>query len=314
MIAALALLLGAVSASVAVPAFLRRADTTRLDPVVLLVGWLLSMVGVLAATAAGITLVLIPDHGPATSLLTLLHGCWMSVSHGATPRIEELVGLLATLVFVVLISRFPVIAVRTARRRRHAARDHVVTLSLGARREDSTLWLDHDRPLAFSIAGSPGVIVATEGLVRHLSPSEVRAVLAHEQAHLRGRHHRLVMWVDALAAALPFVPLFRQAPGAVRELVEVAADVSAVRSCGLEAVHSALIQVSADGAPSGSLAMANDGVDIRLARLRLGTQPAGRVRQTLSCGLAGAAAVALPIWTGIWVLVGFALVSCPIFG
>ncbi|MBP2325014.1 Zn-dependent protease with chaperone function [Kibdelosporangium banguiense] len=314
MIAALALLVGAFAAGVVVPAVLRRADTARLDPVVLLVGWLLSIVGVLAAAAAGVALFLIPNHSPATNMLALLHKCWMSVAHGATPRIEEIIGLLAAVVFLAVVSRFPVIAIRTARRRKRIAQDHLAVLSLAARRDDGMLWLEHDRPLAFSLAGRPGVVVATEGLTRHLSPGEVRAVLAHEHAHLRGRHHLLITCVDALAAALPVVPLFRQAPAAVRVLVEMAADVAAIRACGHADVHAALVGVSADGAPSGALAMARDAVDVRLARLRSGTRPAGRVRQTLSCGLTAAAAVALPIWVGVWILVGVALVSCPVFG
>nr|WP_248782549.1 M48 family metalloprotease [Lentzea albidocapillata] len=92
-------------------------------------------------------------------------------------------------------------------------------LRLAGRREPGahpTVWLDHDRPLAFSLPGKPGLVVATEGLRRHLTPEEVDAVLDHERAHLNGRHHLLVAAADAVAAALPILPLFKRAASSIR--------------------------------------------------------------------------------------------------
>jgi hypothetical protein len=54
MTAALALLLGALVAGRLAPALLGRADLTRVDPLAVLTGWLLSAAGVLAATVAGV--------------------------------------------------------------------------------------------------------------------------------------------------------------------------------------------------------------------------------------------------------------------
>ncbi|MCE7004582.1 M56 family metallopeptidase [Kibdelosporangium philippinense] len=313
MISAFALLAGAMAVGLLLPGVLRRLHRTMVDPRVLLSAWLLSIVGVLSGVAIAVILLLIPDHRPASNLLTLIHQCWITVSHGATPRVEEFVGVLGGLAFLGVALRFAVIAAQTVRRRSRASQKHLTTLRIAARVDGGTLWLDHDRPLAFSLGGPVPAIVATEGLNRYLSSAEVAAVLEHERAHLRGRHHLLITWVDALAVAIPFVRLFRQAPAAVRELVELAADVAAVRACGADTVHSALIGVCRDGSPTDALAMARDGVELRLARLCGGIAPAGRIRTNLACGLTAAAAVALPIWTGIWVLLSIALVSCPIF-
>jgi Zn-dependent protease with chaperone function len=172
------------------------------------------------------------------------------------------------------------------------------------------LWLAHERPLAFSMAGRPGVVVATEGLTRHLGDQAVAAVLAHERAHLAGRHHVLVAVADAVRAALPFVPLFKRAPQAIRELVELAADVAAVRTCGPAAVRTALLAVARHGAPSTSLAMAQDAVDLRLARLHHGTRVPGTLRRIVSCGLTGATVLSLPLLTGIGLLLGSMLITC----
>jgi Zn-dependent protease with chaperone function len=162
------------------------------------------------------------------------------------------------------------------------------------------------------MAGRPGTVVATEGLTRHLDPAAVAAVLAHEKAHLSGRHHLLVAIADAVCATLPFVPLFRQAPRAIRDLVELAADVVAARDCGPAAVRTALLKVTGHGAPSTSLAMAQDAVGLRLARLQHGSRPPGRLRRTVSCGLAGLTAAVLPFLAGTGLLLCIAIITCPL--
>ncbi len=72
------------------------------------------------------------------------------------------------------------------------------------------------------------------------APRVVDAVLAHERAHVRGRHHLAVALAVAAADALPRVPLCRAAPGAVGVLCELAADAAAVRRHGPAAVRAAL--------------------------------------------------------------------------
>lgn len=315
MTVAVALLAGALAAGWFVPGLLRRMDLRRRDPLLLIVAWLISMAGVVLTAAAGVLLLLAPGHGGATSLLAVIHRCWSALQHGSPPRVEELAGLLGLALIGAFTTRFVVVAIRSARRRARKRRENLSVLRLTARKETGppdTLWLAHDRPLAFSMAGRPGVVVATEGLTRHLDDRAVTAVLTHEQAHLAGRHHLLVATADALRAALPFVPLFGQAPRAIRELAELAADTAAVRRCGPAAVRTALLKVSSHGAPSTSLAMAQEAVDLRLARLRHGSIPPGKLRRAISCGVTGMTAATLPFLTGSTLLLGIALVSCPL--
>ncbi|CAM5278534.1 hypothetical protein SXANM310S_03068 [Streptomyces xanthochromogenes] len=61
--------------------------------------------------------------------------------------------------------------------------------------------LDDDAPLAFALPGAPGRIVVSRGMLRRLGNEERAALLAHERAHLRGRHH-LFLGLWQLAAAL----------------------------------------------------------------------------------------------------------------
>ncbi|MEU6318519.1 M56 family metallopeptidase [Streptomyces sp. NPDC047009] len=66
--------------------------------------------------------------------------------------------------------------------------------------------LDDDTPHAFALPGAPGRIVVSRGMLRCLGDAEREALLAHERAHLRGRHH-LFQTVWRLAAAVN--PLLR---------------------------------------------------------------------------------------------------------
>ncbi|NUT96264.1 MAG: M56 family metallopeptidase, partial [Saccharothrix sp.] len=213
-----------------------------------------------------------------------------------------------------LLVRLAVVSGRAARRRARVRREHLATLRVAARKEPgspSTLWLDHDEPLAFCLAGTPGVVVATEGLHRHLTGDQVTAVLVHERAHLAGRHHPLIAVSEAISTVLPFLPLFRHGPGAVKALVELAADEAAVRACGVDAVRAALLRVSRHGGAAGSaLAMGRDAVEVRLERL---ARP-GRRRHPLVNGLAclatGTAAVVLPAFCAVGGLLVLTAVGC----
>ncbi|MFL6121530.1 M56 family metallopeptidase [Actinophytocola sp.] len=315
MTAALALLVGAIIAGWLIPAVLHRVDLRRRDPLWLIVAWLVSAAGALLAATAGVVLLLLPGHVPGAPLLAVVHRCWSAVQHGSPPRVEEFVGLVGVVLLVAFTVRLAVVSVRGHRKRCSKRQENLAVLRLVARpvtNPSGILWLAHDEPLAFSMAGRPGTVVATEGLTRHLDPAAVAAVLAHERAHLNGRHHLLVAIADAIRVTLPFVPLFRQAPRAIRELVELAADIVAARDCGSAAVRTALLKVTGHGTPSTSLAMAQDAVDLRLARLQHDSRPPGRLRRTVSCGLAGLTAAVLPFLTGTGLLLGIAIITCPL--
>jgi hypothetical protein len=59
-----------------------------------------------------------------------------------------------------------------------------------------------DRPVAYAQTGHGGGVVVSTGMLAALAPDERRALLAHEQAHLRHRHDRFLV-VGTLAAGLP---------------------------------------------------------------------------------------------------------------
>ncbi|MFH9225482.1 M56 family metallopeptidase [Streptomyces lydicus] len=92
-----------------------------------------------------------------------------------------------------------------------AARRHLRAL-LWARRDCKRLpggelaVIDDPRPEAYALPGTPGRIVVSRGMLRALGDAERQALLAHERAHLRHRHHAFqITW--RLAAAVN--PLLR---------------------------------------------------------------------------------------------------------
>lgn len=305
MTGALALLVGALAAAELVPAVLGRVDVRRRDPLPLIVAWVLSMAGLFLAALAGTVLLFLPTHEPGDSVVAGVHGCWAAMRHGYSPRVEELAGTSAVVIVLAFSYQFASRCWRESHRRSHLRARHLAMLRLAAWMDgesQTTLWLAHHRPLAFSLPGRPGVVVATEGLAEHLPTDAVAAVLEHERAHLRGRHHLLVAITDVLATVFSFLRLFREAPAAIRQLVEIAADISAVRSCGVDAMRSALTTVTGHGIPRVALAMGQDGVDARLDRLNATLPAPNRLGRTAICVLAGSTGLLLPFLAGYGLL------------
>jgi Zn-dependent protease with chaperone function len=311
MTVAAALLLGAGLAAWVAPHRLRGLTAAGAHPRVALVAWLASVVSVVVTIALAVAALLLPDHG--SGAFGAVHHCLVPLLHGSSPRVEALSGAVGSLLLAGLVARLGVVSVRGARRRARSRREHLAVLRIAGRHEPgspSTLWLEHDEPLAFSLAGRPGVVVATDGLADRLTSAQLRAVLAHERAHLTGRHHLVVAAGDAVATVLPFLPLFRRTPAVVRELVELAADATAVRACGVDAVRGALLRVTGFGTPGSALAMSRDAVEARLASLPEEDRPVRPARTVLSCGLAGFSAMVLPPLVAVGGLLALAVVVC----
>jgi Zn-dependent protease with chaperone function len=295
---ALILTLGALLVAWTAPRLLDYRLHTGADPQTLLVTWIALVGGTLLSLTTAVSLVLLPDHGPARHVMTLVHHSWAALSHGSVLRIDEVAELLSVVLVVIAVMRCSGGVLRHAQQRRTLHRKHldlVRILTGGGPTPGSTLWLDVPQSMAYSVAGRPALIVASEGLRRQLPRDAVAAVLEHERAHIRGRHHLIVAIAEALAVTLPRLPLMRRSPSLVRALVELSADSIAARSHSPEAVRTALLGMSGGPTPAHALGMATpDGIALRLAALSSGRSEHSRLRRALHCGLAGTIAVLLP--------------------
>ena len=127
--------------------------------------------------------------------------------------------------------------------------------------------LDHDVPVAYCLPGLRPRLVLSRGTLALLSLDELRAVLAHEQAHLEQRHDLVVLPFAALAATLPRFPPVLTARREVGLLVELLADDRAAQAHDGACLAAALWKIGTGQAPAGAFGIAGQDVLLRARRL-----------------------------------------------
>lgn len=264
--------------------------------------WLAALASV--AASGGIALgVLVRTAWAAWPRLTLAV-CREVAGNACTPTVYR--GMLDALAAVALAAVAVLAAAVTAwrygnrvRRSRRGTLDHGRAARIVGRPLPGTgaVLLDDPRPAAYCAAGT---IVVTAGAVRLLDPAQLAAVLAHERAHLSGRHHAVTLLVRALAAVFPGVPLLCRAPGEVARLLEMAADDAALRRSDRPVLITALVAIATgepvpglDPVPRGALAAAAYAVQSRVERL-LAPAP-GRSRAARYAAALASVALALAV-------------------
>jgi Zn-dependent protease with chaperone function len=169
---------------------------------------------------------------------------------------------------------------RSVQRGQRQTRAHAEVARIAGRRlpgVSAAVVLDAAQRAAYCVPGRPGTIVLTSGALAVLDPEQLTAVLAHERAHLAGRHHLLIALTRALAASFPAVPLFTHGPAEVARLAEMRADDAAARCSGRPALITALLAMGTGAAvPATALAATACAVAARVQRL---LEPPRRARR-----------------------------------
>jgi Zn-dependent protease with chaperone function len=273
-----------------------------------LAAWLSAMAGALGAAALAVALIIAAAAaGWPTLTRALCHGV---AGTECTPQVYRSALYSAGLAILAVLLVFAGLAAlwRYGRRTQRAVtrtRLHARAALMAGRELAGTgaVVLDDPRPVAYCVAGRPAAIVVSSGALAVLDTPQLAAVLAHERAHLSGRHHVLATITRGLAAALPGVPLFTQGADEVARLAELAADDTAARSVGRPVLAAALLSI-ATGAPvpgttarhgaspaaKGTLAAAALAVPTRVERL---LDPPGRRAATAAGLLLALVSVAL---------------------
>jgi len=167
------------------------------------------------------------------------------------------------------------VAFRTSRRRRELRRRLALT---GHDRSAGVAILDSPDPKAYCLPGEGGLIVVTSAAVKLLDESGLAAVLAHERAHLVGRHHLLMTLAQIGRRALVWLPLFSRLPDRIGHLVELAADDAATRRTPRLILARTLFELAASRTPGEALAATGGDTVARIERLLdtpTGPGPAG---------------------------------------
>jgi Zn-dependent protease with chaperone function len=134
---------------------------------------------------------------------------------GAHVSADPVVSLLAGIWMMVAVVR----VIGLARRYRSGRDAHAVPLAT----------IDTPEPFAYVMPGGSNTIVLSSGLLDRLSRSEIDVVVAHEAAHARFRHDRLLFVGYVATATLPLLYPIRRW---LEFSLERVADESAVMSCG----------------------------------------------------------------------------------
>ncbi|GHJ97157.1 hypothetical protein SNE510_66760 [Streptomyces sp. NE5-10] len=154
-------------------------------------------------------------------------------------------------------------------RARRARRQHAGVLRLIGRYDPElrAVVLDHARPAVYCLPGRSRRVVVSSGAVDTLTPAQLAAALAHERAHIAGRHHLLVAAAEAFGTLFRRLPLARHGSSAVPLLLEMAADDRALRRCTRDALATALYALAAGRAPRSAFAAGGPSAALRMRRI-----------------------------------------------
>jgi Zn-dependent protease with chaperone function len=252
------------------PPLLSRLTRDGLNPRFGVVAWLTAIAAVLVAWVAAIVVVIVESTGelpnsPAVVVCLELLGLPEHVANPGWLSLLLVVGAGVGVVTVVAIKTG-----RSALELRSRSRDHASAARIiGApTKRPDVFVVTAERPAAYCVVGRPNAIVITSAAVDELDGRQLNAVLAHEVAHISGRHHQLLMLVRALAGTLSWLPLFTRGADAIADLLEMCADDTAARRHGRGVLVAGMIKLAgpATGRAAG-LAVGANAVVIRANRL-----------------------------------------------
>lgn len=297
------LVIGTLVATTAPRVLAGRADLRR-TPRLGVVLWLVALVGIVVAWGVGATLLL------ADALRTIIGSTAGSVLCNGplavlcarpmdlTPaRATVAITIAAGGAAAVILVRHMIRVGGWLLRARRAHNDHLDMLRLLGRPApglgEGAVVLDAPERAVYCVSG--GTVVVTTGALKALTGAELAAVLAHERAHLRGRHHVVLAMVRAFATAVPAPALFSTAKAEIGTLLEMAADDTAARRHSRRALLSALLTMVGGPIPSAALGAADTATLERATRLAHADPTPSRRR--LATAATAALPVALPLLT-----------------
>ncbi|MEH1130583.1 M56 family metallopeptidase [Micromonospora sp. CPCC 206061] len=261
------LLLGsAVALAVAAPAWLLRAGWTNRAPRLGVLAWHTAAATLVVCVIAAAQIMIMPWHQADDAICMVWRLCLDALvgAHGRAAQVMAWTGAAVLLAVTIRIAVAGVqLARAAARRRRHTA---LVRLIGHHRADIGATVVDHPDSAVYLIPGRSREVVVTTGAISRLDREELAAVLAHERAHARGRHHLSLMVAVLLCRAFP-AAVFRHAERQIHRLVELCADEQACRHHSRLVLARALVALATPASPPGMLAAAGGDALERVHRL-----------------------------------------------
>ncbi|MEU6416087.1 M56 family metallopeptidase [Streptomyces spiralis] len=233
--------------------------------------WALACAALVTAGGWAGSLALLAFTGIAQIPQVAAEGHWSVAALRAEDPVYVVVAAVSALVLVACAASLCAAAFRQARQVIRARRE-----CAGLRGDTELAVLDDDVPLAFALPGAPGRIVVSRGMLTCLGSGERAALLAHERAHLRGRHH-LFLGLWQLTAAVN--PLLRPLADTGAFVLERWADEEAAAHVGDRAIVARAVAraaLASAGASRPALLAATGGEVPQRVRALLAPPPARR--------------------------------------
>jgi beta-lactamase regulating signal transducer with metallopeptidase domain len=255
------------------PPVLRRLTHTGDSPRLGVAAWMTAIASVLVSWAAAtmFTLADLVHHWnhPGSVLahcLATLRG--LAVGKAGTALQLGLLVLVGLGAVAVTISAARL--VRMLMRMRNQTHGHASAVHLVGRRQTGldAVIIDAPEPAAYCIAGRPHAVVITSAALATLTKPQLEAILAHERAHLDGRHPEIVAVARSLAKTFPGLRLMAEGAHHISRLLEMCADDAAAREHGRQPILDGILALTgATPVPSGAMGAAGIAVLDRAERL-----------------------------------------------
>jgi beta-lactamase regulating signal transducer with metallopeptidase domain len=256
------------------PALLSRLTSPGCGARLGLAAWLTAMVSVLVSAAVALEFLVTAAIAGWSRLAEAV--CRSVAGHACAPTVYQnavfelslgAIAIVAALAAGVLGWRYG----RSVQRAQRQSREHAEVARITGRGlpgENAAVVVEAPEPVAYCVSGRPATIVVSSGALALLDPGQLAAVLAHERAHLAGRHHLLIALSRGLAAVFPAVPLFARGAENVARLAEMCADDAAARDSGKRPLIAALLAMATGvSVPTSALGAMACAVTARLERL-----------------------------------------------
>lgn len=297
-VAAALLLYVAVVLSIG-PRLLVRLTADGGAPRLSIAAWLTAIVTVLGCSVTAVALLLIEAAGHWDSPDALLASCLerlyaILAGHAGWPARS-----VASVAVAIAVGSFVAICVRIgralSRMRTHTFAHADAVRMVGKSSGRDVVFIEASEPAAYCVAGRPPAIVVTTAALAALDEAQLAAVVAHERAHLDGRHAYVVAAMRGLTSALPKIGLFTKAATYISALLEMCADDAAARRHGRQPLLAGLLALSGANTPAHGLAAAAVAVLVRAERLSDPPRGLAQIQARLTLSGAVAAMAATPV-------------------
>jgi Zn-dependent protease with chaperone function len=170
----------------------------RLDP--RQATWLLTSAAVALAACSTAALALLAAYAAARAPVLAAAGDYSQLVVRRGDPVSAAAGAIAALALACAA-----VAVAVIFRNRARALAESYRRAAGLHADDGIVVVPGPAIEAYALPGSPGRIVVSDCLLDHLNDRRQAALIAHEQAHLTGRHHLFAAMARLAAAANPLL-------------------------------------------------------------------------------------------------------------